>query len=72
MFKSFFKKLNVGRATKSPKDPVCGMLATDEITFEYQGQTHAFCSDYCRQQFRDNPGAYVSKSNHENDDATNP
>ena len=59
MFNIFFTKLT--KSNKTPKDPVCGMRATDEITFEDKGQIYAFCSDYCRQQFQQDPERYLVK-----------
>ncbi len=46
---------------KPPRDPVCGMRASDVITLVYKEQTYAFCSDHCRSQFEKNPEAYAVK-----------
>lgn len=58
----FFKKLKEDFSNKSPKDPVCGMRATDGITLIYEGQEYSFCSEHCRQQFQSHPEKYVRKS----------
>ena len=59
MFNSLFDKFKNNSPKKFLKDPVCGMMAADKITLEYQGQTYAFCSDHCRQQFQKNPESYI-------------
>jgi YHS domain-containing protein len=61
MFKSFFNKFKKDPTKKPPRDPVCGMQASDGITFDYKGQTYAFCSDHCRSQFEKNPESYIKK-----------
>lgn len=61
MFNSLFKKFKKNFPKKSLKDPVCGMLSTDEITLKYQDQTYAFCSDHCRGQFQKEPESYIAK-----------
>lgn len=61
MFKSFFNKFKKDPAKKPLRDPVCGMRASEGITLSYKGQTYAFCSDHCRNQFEKNPEAYITK-----------
>lgn len=61
MFKSFFSKFKKDSAKKPPRDPVCGMRASEGVTFVYKGQTYSFCSDHCRSQFEKNPEAYITK-----------
>lgn len=58
MFNSLFKKFK-NLPKKSLKDPVCGMLSTDEITLEYKGQIYVFCSDHCRKEFQKSPESYI-------------
>ena len=44
-------------------DPVCGMtvqVTTDTRTEEYDGQSFHFCSDGCRESFREDPYFYAS------------
>ena len=60
-FRLFFEKFKDNFNNKSPKDPVCGMRAADGIALAYQGQTYAFCSEHCKQQFEKNPQAYIKK-----------
>lgn len=50
----FVKPTNVGH-----KDPVCGMSVNDMIKTEYQNNPYYFCSEYCKQQFDEDPAAYV-------------
>lgn len=62
MFKSFFNRFKKDPASKPLRDPVCGMrYASAGVTFVYRGQTYAFCSDHCRQQFEKDPEAYITK-----------
>lgn len=61
MFKSFFNKFKKDPANKPPRDPVCGMRASEGITLVYKGQSYAFCSDHCKQQFEKDPKAYITK-----------
>lgn len=61
MFKSFFNKFKKGPTKKFPRDPVCGMHASDGIVYTYKEQTYAFCSDHCRSQFEKNPRAYIAQ-----------
>jgi YHS domain-containing protein len=57
--RKFFSRFQKTTAAKTEKDPVCGMKATTGISSAYQGKTYYFCSDHCRQQFDDDPQAYV-------------
>ncbi|WP_422026049.1 heavy metal translocating P-type ATPase [Roseovarius sp.] len=44
-------------------DPICGMtvqVTTDTRTEEYDGQSFHFCSDGCRESFREDPYFYAS------------
>lgn len=59
MFKSFFKKYPKEQGGTPSKDPVCGMKPTDSVSSTYQGVTYKFCSDHCKQQFEEDPNAYV-------------
>ncbi len=61
MFGSLFKKLKNVPQKGTLKDPVCGMQATDGVTFSYKGHLYAFCSDHCRQEFQKNPERYVKE-----------
>lgn len=56
---SFFKKYPEEKSGKPSKDPVCGMKPTDNITAEHNGVTYKFCSDHCKQQFEEDPSAYI-------------
>ena len=49
------------KSGRSSKDLVCGMASTDGIDFVYAGIKYSFCSDYCRQQFQQNPEDYIAK-----------
>jgi Cu+-exporting ATPase len=45
-------------------DPVCGMTVDPEDaagSYEYRGTTYYFCSDSCRETFRDDPEAALRK-----------
>jgi len=64
--KSLVKKLikfgfSVKLKTSGQKDPVCGMQATDAITYAYKSQAYFFCSDHCREQFEKEPERYIPK-----------
>ena len=44
-------------------DPVCLMkVSKDENTqkYEYKGETYYFCSENCKEQFRQKPEEYLS------------
>lgn len=60
-FKSFFSRFQRTAKVDVPRDPVCGMKATTGISSDYQGKTYYFCSGYCRQQFEEDPEAYITK-----------
>jgi len=60
-FRSLFKfgKSNGDKKPeRTPKDPVCGMRATNGIDLVYKNIKYSFCSDHCRQQFEKDPEAY--------------
>ncbi|MCF6157373.1 MAG: alpha-glucan family phosphorylase [wastewater metagenome] len=40
------------------KDPVCGMIAREELQYEYKGQLFYFCSEFCRNEFQKSPENY--------------
>ena len=45
------------------KDVVCGMDVRPDraaATSDYQGKTYYFCSEYCKKEFDNNPGKYLS------------
>ena len=47
------------------RDPVCGMAvdpATSQHRFDYQGETHHFCSAGCRTKFAADPKGYLDKT----------
>ncbi len=63
-FKSKFKFLGGRSNNKSDRisrDLVCGMASSDGIDFVHMGIKYSFCSDYCRQQFQQNPENYIGK-----------
>lgn len=41
------------------KDPVCGMIAKEELQYEYKGQLFYFCSKFCRNEFQKSPENYI-------------
>lgn len=53
------KRASKFAATNKSRDPVCGMWATDNIKWKFQGVDYFFCSEYCKTQFVANPGSYV-------------
>lgn len=59
IFKSFFKKYPKEKSSAPSKDPVCGMKPTDNIVSQHEGITYKFCSDHCKQQFDEDPAAYI-------------
>lgn len=61
MLRSFFSKFKKNLPRKHLKDPVCGMEATDDVNFDYEGRTYYFCSDHCRAQFEKEPERYISQ-----------
>jgi len=42
-------------------DPVCGVHVDieDALTATYEGRTYYFCSEECREEFREAPEEYV-------------
>ena len=61
MLRSFFKKFKKAPSKKPFRDPVCGMRGSDSITYLYKGETYAFCSYHCREQFEKEPERYIEK-----------
>jgi len=56
---AFFKSNKDEKA----QDPVCLMkVAKDEnaLFYEYKGETYYFCSENCKEQFRQGPEEYLS------------
>lgn len=52
------------KATKSVKDPVCGMdvdPATSKWKSEHGGETYYFCNPKCLAKFSDNPSSFLNK-----------
>jgi len=43
------------------KDPVCGMTAKEEFKYEYKGRVFYFCSELCRNEFRNSPDKYLKQ-----------
>jgi glycogen phosphorylase len=43
------------------KDPVCGMIAKEELQYEYKGQLFSFCSNFCRNEFKKSPENYIGQ-----------
>jgi len=44
-------------------DPVCLMKVKKDqktLTYNYKGQTYYFCSENCKEQFKQNPEKYSS------------
>ena len=53
-----------------PIDPVCGMeVSADKAAAkeEYDGITYYFCSQYCRDEFVQDPAAYVGGMSEDED-----
>ncbi len=44
------------------KDPVCGMIPREELSYEYGGRIFYFCSPFCRNKFIESPDAYAQLS----------
>lgn len=61
LLSKFWKNRNDKKPIRASKDPVCGMKPTDNIHFVYEGVKYSFCSDHCKQQFENNPEAYIIK-----------
>lgn len=64
-------ELAAGRAidrVSAGRDPVCGMSLTTlvpELSIQHRGQTHAFCSAYCRDRFLASPQRYLRELVHQ-------
>lgn len=43
------------------KDPVCGMTGKEEFKYEHKGEAFYFCSNLCRNEFKNFPDKYVTK-----------
>lgn len=45
-------------------DPVCRMSTHENLkdTLNYQGKLYGFCSSHCKEEFKKNPGKYLSKN----------
>jgi len=46
-----------------PKDPVCNMNVDEKksaATSIYKGKTYYFCSENCREEFKQDPEKYLS------------
>lgn len=45
-------------------DPVCSMSTDENLkdTLNYQGKLYGFCSSHCKEEFKKNPGKYLSKN----------
>lgn len=44
------------------KDPVCGMISREDLSYEYAGRIFYFCSAFCREKFVKSPDSYVRLS----------
>lgn len=44
------------------KDPVCGMISRENLSYEHGGRTFYFCSAFCREKFIKSPDAYAKPS----------
>ncbi len=44
------------------RDPVCGMMGREELSYEYAGRTFYFCSALCRKKFVKSPETYIKHS----------
>ena len=61
MLRSFFSNFKKNTHRKRLKDPVCGMEATNEVSFDYKSRTYFFCSDHCQSQFEKEPERFIAK-----------
>lgn len=59
MFSLFFNKFKQLVSENAERDPVCGMSASDGITYGYKGRTYAFCSENCKTQFEKEPERFI-------------
>lgn len=41
------------------KDPVCGMIAKEEFKYEFKGKIFYFCSNLCKNEFKNSPDKYL-------------
>ena len=57
-------KLNfLSKTSNKAQDPICLMkVEKDENTlkYEYKGKTYYFCSENCKEQFKQKPEEYLS------------
>lgn len=44
------------------RDPVCGMIAKEEFKYEFKGKIFYFCSNLCKNEFRNSPDKYLKRS----------
>jgi len=47
------------------KDPVCGMQVDEKTArarLEYEGTTYYFCSDGCKERFKEDPHKFIARS----------
>ena len=53
-----------GEMSSQPRDPVCGMPAEagSAPTLDHEGERFYFCSEFCKNAFAWNPGAYVLRA----------
>ncbi|MEJ2899349.1 heavy metal translocating P-type ATPase [Acinetobacter sp. NS-4] len=56
--------------TDTLKDPVCGMIVTEQAQHHevFQGKTFFFCSEKCHSKFQNNPLQYLNKPEMTQDD----
>jgi len=53
----------LSKQSNKAQDPVCLMkVEKDEnaLNYEYKGKTYYFCSENCKEQFRQNPDQFLS------------
>lgn len=41
------------------RDPVCGMIAKEELKYEFKGMIFYFCSNFCKNEFQNSPDKYL-------------
>ncbi len=41
------------------RDPVCGMIAKEEFKYEFKGKIFYFCSNLCKNEFKNSPDKYL-------------
>ena len=44
---------------KMDRDPVCGMIAKEEFKYEFKGKIFYFCSNLCKNEFKNSPDKYL-------------